>query len=196
MSGWAPTKFFLPSSSDPSPNAAQTLKRAGTPLAPTRAHVHSLSCCGCCAQYSLTEDLAAGSTLNLDLKVDRLLPLKASCPMCGGNCSINIPVVKQNISFAMPACPIKKGSGASIVRRSCVNHVCADDIRDYLTTHAMLCVWRVQLRREYMSAGNSTQLTLPADPLQKGKVSIDGSISVTDQNQALVASVELQLALE
>ena len=79
---------------------------------------------------------------------------------------------------------------------TCVNYVCADDIRDYLTTHAMPCVRRVLFRGGCMSAGNSTQLTLPADPLQKGKVAIDGSISVTDQNQALVASVELQLALE
>lgn len=111
---------------------------------------------GRCAQYSLNADLAAGSTLNLDLKVDKLLPLKTTCPMCGGNCTIDIPVIKQKVSFAMPPCPIAKGSGAL----------------------------------------NSTKLTLPADPLKSGKVSIDGSISVTDSNQQLVASVQLDLAIE
>lgn len=111
---------------------------------------------GCCAQYSLNADLTAGSTLDLDLKVDRVLPLKTSCPMCGANCTINIPVVKQKVSFAMPPCPIKKGAGAL----------------------------------------NSTKLTLPADPLKSGKVSIEGTVSVTDAQSKLVASIQLDLAIE
>ena len=38
---------------------------------------------------------------------------------------------------------------------------------------------------------NSTTLTLPKDPLQKGKVSLDGTISVIDQKQAVVANIVL-----
>lgn len=68
--------------------------------------------CCCCPQYSLNEDLTAGSTLNLDLKVDKILPLKTTCPMCGGNCTINIAAIKQKVSFPMPDCPIAKGAGA------------------------------------------------------------------------------------
>ena len=68
--------------------------------------------CCCCPQYSLNEDLTAGSTLSLNLKVDKILPLKTTCPMCGGNCTINIAAIKQKVSFPMPDCPIAKGAGA------------------------------------------------------------------------------------
>jgi hypothetical protein len=47
----------------------------------------------------------------LDLKVDKILPLKTKCPMCGGNCTIDIAAIKQKLSFAMPDCPIAKGAG-------------------------------------------------------------------------------------
>ena len=87
-------------------------------LPPFLAASSSLICRGwcCCPQYSLNEDLTAGSTLNLDLKVDKILPLKTKCPMCGGNCTIDIAAIKQKISFAMPDCPIAKGAGAPAAR--------------------------------------------------------------------------------
>ena len=58
----------------------------------------------------------ACSTLSLGLKVDKILPLKTTCPMCGGNCTIDIAAIKQKVSFAMPDCPIAKGAGASAAR--------------------------------------------------------------------------------
>ena len=38
---------------------------------------------------------------------------------------------------------------------------------------------------------NSTTISLPKDPLQKGKVSLDGTISIIDQKQAVVANIVL-----
>lgn len=166
-------------------------------------------------QYSLSEDLTAGSTLDLDLKVDGLLPLKTSCPMCGGNCTINIPVVKQKVSFAMPPCPIKKGAGERnalppLPFTTNRDILCPDRIRALRTrtrtartvpiymylaaetacfVHAWLCV-------VVRAGGNSTAVTLPADPLKSGKVSIKGTISVTDQSKANVASIMLDLTVE
>lgn len=43
---------------------------------------------------------------------------------------------------------------------------------------------------------NSTTISLPKDPLQKGKVSLDGTISITDQKQATVASIQVQVTIE
>ena len=50
-----------------------------------------------------------------------------------------------------------------------------------------------QTRRAFCTTGalNSTTITLPKDPLQKGKVSLDGTISVIDQKQAVVANIVL-----
>jgi hypothetical protein len=62
---------------------------------------------------SLTQDIEAGSTIVLDLKLKTGIipvPLKATCPLCGGNCTIDIPLIKQKIDFAMPPCPIKAAS--------------------------------------------------------------------------------------
>jgi len=55
--------------------------------------------------------------------------------------------------------------------------------------HAWLCV-------VVRAGGNSTAVTLPADPLKSGKVSIKGTISVTDQSKANVASIMLDLTVE
>ena len=69
-----------------------------------------------CHHRRQCEDLTAGSTLSLGLKVDKILPLKTTCPMCGGNCTIDIAAIKQKVSFAMPDFPIAKGAGASAAR--------------------------------------------------------------------------------
>jgi hypothetical protein len=68
--------------------------------------------------------------INVNAKLDGLVPLKFSCPVsshlchtflrhltpaphtahcaqaCGGNCSFTVPVAKREVSFAMPPCPI------------------------------------------------------------------------------------------
>lgn len=169
-------------------------------------------------QYSLSEDLTAGSTLDLDLKVDGLLPLKTSCPMCGGNCTINIPVVKQKVSFAMPPCPIKKGAGERNALPplpfTCLptEIFCARiEYEHFVHVHVphgrylYICTSRLKLRALctrgcawlcVRAGGNSTAVTLPADPLKSGKVSIKGTISVTDQSKANVASIMLDLTVE
>ena len=55
-----------------------------------------------------------------------------------------------------------------------------------------------QTRCAFCTTGalNSTTITLPKDPLQKGKVSLDGTISITDQKQATVASIQVQITIE
>jgi len=56
---------------------------------------------------SLEEDIDDGATIDIDAKVDNLLPFKASCKACGANCTLTIPIIKKKVSFAMPDCPIK-----------------------------------------------------------------------------------------
>ena len=45
-------------------------------------------------------------TNNTNLKVDRVISWKFDCAACGANCSTTIPVVKQDVNFKMPDCPI------------------------------------------------------------------------------------------
>eukprot|EP00472_Partenskyella_glossopodia_P004945 CAMPEP_0197533086 /NCGR_PEP_ID=MMETSP1318-20131121/42208_1 /TAXON_ID=552666 /ORGANISM="Partenskyella glossopodia, Strain RCC365" /LENGTH=136 /DNA_ID=CAMNT_0043089857 /DNA_START=537 /DNA_END=947 /DNA_ORIENTATION=+ len=53
------------------------------------------------------ETLNGNASFTADLKIDGLIPFKFSCPMCGSNCTIKVPVVGKEESFAMPPCPIK-----------------------------------------------------------------------------------------
>lgn len=55
--------------------------------------------------------LAAGSSFNVHLKVDTFIVWDFTCKTCGENCTTTIPVVKKEISFPMPACPIPAASG-------------------------------------------------------------------------------------
>eukprot|EP01065_Artemidia_motanka_P049646 TRINITY_DN8290_c0_g1_i1.p1 TRINITY_DN8290_c0_g1~~TRINITY_DN8290_c0_g1_i1.p1 ORF type:complete len:542 (+),score=223.40 TRINITY_DN8290_c0_g1_i1:88-1713(+) len=54
---------------------------------------------------TLTQAIPSGSVA-ADLKIDGLIPFKASCKICGENCTITIPVVKKTISFYPGDCPI------------------------------------------------------------------------------------------
>merc|ERR1712037_169737 len=49
--------------------------------------------------------------LNINAKLDGLIPFKVSCAICGVNCTITIPIVKKTITipFGDVACPIKAG---------------------------------------------------------------------------------------
>lgn len=57
-------------------------------------------------QLSLTEDIEQGATFSVSAHIDHFFPLSFSCPACGGNCSITIPVVGKTVSFTLPDCPI------------------------------------------------------------------------------------------
>jgi hypothetical protein len=57
---------------------------------------------------NLTQDIEAGATFEVDATLDKLVPFKFSCPLCGDNCTITVPIVKETISFALPPCPITK----------------------------------------------------------------------------------------
>mmetsp|Transcript_25887 Transcript_25887/g.62365 ORF Transcript_25887/g.62365 Transcript_25887/m.62365 type:complete len:175 (+) Transcript_25887:51-575(+) len=54
------------------------------------------------------EVLESNSTITIDLEIKELfkIPFKASCPICGVNCTITIPIIEKKESIAMPACPI------------------------------------------------------------------------------------------
>ena len=55
---------------------------------------------------ALQEDITTGK-LVVDLKLNNVIPFSFSCPLCGANCTFEIPVIKTPVSFAMPPCPIK-----------------------------------------------------------------------------------------
>ena len=57
---------------------------------------------------TLPKDLTAKSQLSLDLKVS-LVPLKATCAICGSDCELTVPIVKIPVSIKLPPCPIKGG---------------------------------------------------------------------------------------
>jgi len=50
--------------------------------------------------------LNEGSMLVVDLKVDKVISWKFTCAACGANCTTSIPVVNEEVNFAMPPCPI------------------------------------------------------------------------------------------
>jgi len=49
--------------------------------------------------------LGAKSKLDIDLKV-KGLPLKFSCPVCGANCTFEVPIIHLPVSIPLPDCPI------------------------------------------------------------------------------------------
>ncbi|GMH61455.1 hypothetical protein TrST_g6716 [Triparma strigata] len=55
---------------------------------------------------NLGHDLADGSTFSVDLKLDKFISWSFSCAACGANCTTSVPIVNQDVNFAMPDCPI------------------------------------------------------------------------------------------
>jgi len=51
-------------------------------------------------------DITQGSTFAADFKLDRFIPFKFSCALCGANCSITVPIIRKTVSFTLPDCPI------------------------------------------------------------------------------------------
>eukprot|EP01062_Namystynia_karyoxenos_P014403 TRINITY_DN1518_c0_g1_i6.p1 TRINITY_DN1518_c0_g1~~TRINITY_DN1518_c0_g1_i6.p1 ORF type:complete len:563 (+),score=216.43 TRINITY_DN1518_c0_g1_i6:73-1689(+) len=58
---------------------------------------------------TLTQDIPTG-TAAADMKIDGLIPFKASCKICGENCTVTIPIVSKSFSFYPGDCPIKAGA--------------------------------------------------------------------------------------
>mmetsp|Transcript_10722 Transcript_10722/g.15972 ORF Transcript_10722/g.15972 Transcript_10722/m.15972 type:complete len:168 (+) Transcript_10722:142-645(+) len=54
----------------------------------------------------LGETLYSNSTIAVSLTVDGFIPYDFNCPVCGSNCTITIPVIKKEVSFSLPACPL------------------------------------------------------------------------------------------
>ena len=58
------------------------------------------------ADVALTNDLTAGSRVEGDFKLEGLIPFKFSCPLCGGDCTVKVPIVGKEITVTMPDCPL------------------------------------------------------------------------------------------
>ena len=55
-----------------------------------------------------TGELTADNKLELSVKLDKIIPLKVSCSVCGDTCEIKIP--GKPIKIPLPPCPIKAQS--------------------------------------------------------------------------------------
>ncbi len=55
------------------------------------------------------EDLNGKANIAVDMKVDNIIPFKITCPVCGANCTFEVPVVKTKETIQLPPCPIAKG---------------------------------------------------------------------------------------
>jgi hypothetical protein len=62
---------------------------------------------------SLSENISSGK-IAINMKVDSVIPFVATCPACGANCTLTIPVVNIPVSFAMPPCPLNSFSISNI----------------------------------------------------------------------------------
>jgi len=58
---------------------------------------------------ALGTDIVAGHQITIDTHLDSIIPFKFSCPLCGSDCSVTVPIVKKKVSITLPPCPIKKG---------------------------------------------------------------------------------------
>jgi len=59
----------------------------------------------------LDDDLNSKTKLNVNAKLDGLIPFKVSCAICGVDCTITIPIVKKTVTipFGKVPCPVKGG---------------------------------------------------------------------------------------
>eukprot|EP00750_Incisomonas_marina_P025895 INCI5755.1.p1 GENE.INCI5755.1~~INCI5755.1.p1 ORF type:complete len:193 (-),score=36.24 INCI5755.1:118-696(-) len=58
----------------------------------------------------LTDDIEQGATIEIDAKLDNVVPFKASCLACGADCTVTVPVIKKTFDIKMPDCPIAAGA--------------------------------------------------------------------------------------
>ena len=55
---------------------------------------------------TLSKDIEAGSSFTADFKLDRFVPLKFTCALCGADCTVTVPIIKKTYTLKMPSCPI------------------------------------------------------------------------------------------
>ena len=55
---------------------------------------------------ALSKPLQQGSAIDVALRIDRFLPFKQVCPVCGGKCEVDVPVVGKKFDIPLPPCPI------------------------------------------------------------------------------------------
>mmetsp|Transcript_27590 Transcript_27590/g.75090 ORF Transcript_27590/g.75090 Transcript_27590/m.75090 type:complete len:80 (+) Transcript_27590:652-891(+) len=48
-------------------------------------------------------------------QVDRIISWKFSCAACGQNCTTTVPVVNQEVNFAMPDCPVAADAISEVI---------------------------------------------------------------------------------
>ena len=58
------------------------------------------------ASITAGADVTTGAKFVVDAKIDSIVPFKAECAACGANCTITVPIVKKEITLAMPKCPL------------------------------------------------------------------------------------------
>ena len=51
-------------------------------------------------------DVGTGAKFVVDAKVDSIVPFKVTCAACGANCTYTVPIVKKEMTIAMPDCPL------------------------------------------------------------------------------------------
>lgn len=59
---------------------------------------------------TLGDPIEAGSTLSVNLKVDKVINWKFNCAACGATCETTVPVVNQPVSIPLPDCPLPAGA--------------------------------------------------------------------------------------
>jgi len=65
---------------------------------------------------TLKNDITANTKLTFKANVAGAIPVGPFvCQLCGGNCTITIPIINQKFSFALPPCPIRASSESSVL---------------------------------------------------------------------------------
>eukprot|EP00615_Pteridomonas_danica_P009174 CAMPEP_0114341776 /NCGR_PEP_ID=MMETSP0101-20121206/9273_1 /TAXON_ID=38822 ORGANISM="Pteridomonas danica, Strain PT" /NCGR_SAMPLE_ID=MMETSP0101 /ASSEMBLY_ACC=CAM_ASM_000211 /LENGTH=177 /DNA_ID=CAMNT_0001475493 /DNA_START=71 /DNA_END=604 /DNA_ORIENTATION=- len=59
---------------------------------------------------TIGDPIESGSTLSVNLKVDKVITWAFSCAACGAVCETTVPVVNQPVSIPLPDCPLPVGS--------------------------------------------------------------------------------------
>ena len=65
----------------------------------------------CRYNVSIAPGLTKDYKIVIDLKVNNIFTLKTTCVACGANCTLDIPVVNEKVTFALPPCPLKGAMG-------------------------------------------------------------------------------------
>lgn len=57
-------------------------------------------------QQHITEPFNSNDTIEGSFRIDRFVKWDFTCAPCGSDCSLKLPVVKRNVRFEMPDCPL------------------------------------------------------------------------------------------